>query len=140
VASAGHRLLAHTADTIIEAWGPTPAACLEQAVLGLVSAFAEPRPGAAVAEVAFRLDPRDRADLPLALLDEVVYLLDTRGVVPVGVDFDGGDAAGPTGRFRVVDTGDVELVGAVPKAVARSGYVFGVGTDGTWRCRVTVDV
>lgn len=137
---AGHRLLPHTADTIVEAWGPTPAACLEQVVLGLVGTFAEPVPGAGVSEVPFDLGSVNAGELPLALLDEVVYLLDTRGLVPVGVVFDDGERAGPTGRFLVVDVAAVEPVGAVPKAVARSDLVFERDRSGRWRCRVTVDV
>lgn len=137
---AGHRLLPHTADTIVEAWGPTRAACIEQAVLGLVGTFAEPARGSTVRELRFDLGPTTPEELPAALLDEVVYLLDARGVVPVGVAFDAGERAGPTGSFSVVDVAEVEPVGAVPKGVARSDLRFERDRSGRWRCRVTIDV
>jgi protein archease len=37
----GHRLVPHTADCIIETWGPDRAACLTEALLGLLEGFAE---------------------------------------------------------------------------------------------------
>ena len=40
-AAVGHRLLPHTADCAIEAWGPDRASCLTEALCGLMEEFVE---------------------------------------------------------------------------------------------------
>jgi len=82
----GYRVLPHTADTRIEAWAPARAACLEAAVRAFVSTFANVV-GAEVTdsiEESFA-EPTDE-DLLVAVLEQVIYLVEVAGVVPVSVD------------------------------------------------------
>jgi SHS2 domain-containing protein len=135
---AGHRVVPHTADLIVEAWAPTKQRCLEEAVVALVESFAEPTGAASTHPVPVTLDAPNDEDLLVRLLEEVVYVVEVRGVVPLGAHFrvDGGRVAG---HLEVVPVDQVELVGAVPKAVARHALSF-VIDDGTWRCRAVIDV
>jgi len=137
-ARAGYRVLPHTADLIVEAWGPDRETCLEHAVLGLVSSFADTGDGEATGEVPFHLDSGSDEELLVGLLDEVIYVLDVEGAVPVGVDFE--PATGTlAGRFHTVAVEAVESIGAVPKAIAWHGLAFGQ-TGGRWTAHVVVDV
>jgi SHS2 domain-containing protein len=136
----GHRTLPHTADTIVEAWAPTRVECIAEVVLGLVDAFAARDPGVQpTGTVPFEVDAPLDEDVVVTLLDDVLYLLDTRGVVPVAVSVEEDEDGAITGELGVVPAGDLELVGAVPKGISRSGLEFG-RTDGRWVCRVVVDV
>jgi len=134
----GHRTVPHTADVRIEAWAPTRERCVAEAVAGMVGSFADvsgSRPGETV---RVRVDRETDEDLLVAVLDEVIYLLDTRGLVPVGTEvvaLDGGLAV----RFAMTGAEGVPLVGAVPKAVSLHGLRFDQRGDG-WSCAVTLDV
>lgn len=138
--SVGHRLHPHTADLVLEVWGPTREAALAEAVRALAATYAAPR-GEARQEVRFTVRGATDADLLVALLDETVYLSDTRGLVPIDAvvttPADGAD--GLKGSFMAAMVDDVEAVGPAPKAVARSDLVAGPD-DGGWRGRVTIDV
>jgi hypothetical protein len=48
----GHRTLPHTADVILEAWGPDLATCCEEAVAALVETYADSRSVTIVGERA----------------------------------------------------------------------------------------
>lgn len=135
----GFRALDHTADTAFEAWGPTRAACFAEAVRALVDSFADTTDAEPRGEHRISLEPADDEDLLVGLLDEVIYLLDTRGAVPVGGRIRDRDDGGLTGYLDLADTGDVRPGGAVPKAITYHGLEVTGAPDG-WRCRVTVDV
>jgi SHS2 domain-containing protein len=134
----GHVLRAHTADLIVEAWGPTREACIEQAVLGLVASFAQVADGGTTSDVEVELTGGD-ADLLVAALDEVIYRLDADDALPATacVRLSPG---GVTLVLSLVDRRGAEATGAAPKGVSHSGLEFGVSQDGAWRCRVTIDV
>ena len=53
----GHRNLPHTADVIIEAWGPDLAACAEEAVAALIETYANARHPAVLAEREVHVPP-----------------------------------------------------------------------------------
>jgi len=134
----GHRDVPHTADTRIEAWGPTREACLAEAVAGLVDSFADTtgaRPTWTVtAPVTADTDP----DALVAVLDEVIYVLDTQGGVPLQVECVPGAAALGL-RLHLAAVDDVEITGAVPKAVTLHELRFARSEAG-WSCAVTIDV
>jgi len=136
---AGHRLLPHTADVRLSAWGPTREACLDQAVRALAEVFVEVPAGVATARVPVRLPPAFDAELLVALLEEVLFVVDVRGLVPVAARVEVGPD-GLRGWFAAVGLGGLEQVGSVPKAIARSDLEFGRDDAGTWRAVVTVDV
>src|SRR5690606_6982891 len=114
----GHRLLPHTADVMVEAWGPDLAACCEEAVAALAAVHLD----VARAVVAGRRDahlppaPPDR--LVLAARDEAIFLLDTADGVPVAAEVRPAADGGLDVTFQLADPATVEPTGAVPKAVS----------------------
>ncbi len=148
----GHELLPHTADLILTAWGPSLADCISEAVYALVESFVEsfvelprhhgrtlPHIDGPPAVVPFSCGPAADHELLVRTLDEVIYLLDVSGVVPTRVELAGAPDGGLTGRFEILPIGAVSQVGPVPKAITRHELSV-TRVDGTWRCRVTVDV
>jgi SHS2 domain-containing protein len=139
IAEVGHRTLPHTADVIIEAWATTREACLDQAVRALVETFADTSAAATTRPLALRIPPGEDSELLIAVLEEVIYLLDVLEVVPVGAAVHAAEDGGLGGCFDVAALADVRSVGPAPKGVARSELAL-EGNDGLWTCRVLVDV
>jgi SHS2 domain-containing protein len=79
----GHAIRAHTADEILEAWGPTREACLEEAVLAWWTASRGRHVGWSWHREV-ELAGTDE-EILVALLEEVIYHLDAHGAVPVRV-------------------------------------------------------
>jgi SHS2 domain-containing protein len=135
----GHRSVAHTADVILEAWGPDLAACAEEAVAALVATYASVSDTAVVARSPVRLSASNPDTLLLGVLDEVIFALDTEVDVPVGAEL----VRNPNGGWDLVlllaGRAQVEPRGSVPKAVSLSGLDVTTGPDGV-RCRFLVDV
>lgn len=134
----GHRTVPHPADVTIEAWGPTREVCLAEAVSGLVESFADLSRARAVDTVASDLPATDDGDRLMVALDEVIYLLDTQGLVPLTADVDIGPQTLRL-TMAVASIADAELIGAAPKAVSLSGLEC-KRTGNEWRCRATIDV
>ncbi|WIX98252.1 archease [Amycolatopsis mongoliensis] len=134
----GHRAVAHTADLRVEAWATTRERCIAEAVAGMVASFAEPSGTEPhrVVEQDVRAD--GDADLLAAVLDDVIYRLDTAGEIPVHTDIQ----AAPgrlRARFTMIDAAAATPVGSVPKAVSLHELRCAPGPDG-WSCSVTIDV
>lgn len=126
------------ADLRIEAWAPTRDGCIRQAVLGTVESFLDLESAHAVHTRLRRLTADRDDDLLVAVLEEVIYLLDTVGETPVDLrlrDVDGGVDV----TFATTDASTLVQVGAVPKAVSLNELRFSQGRHG-WRCAVTLDV
>nr|WP_173405656.1 archease [Streptomyces sp. SID5468] len=137
-AERGHRALPHTADLRIEAWAPTREGCLAEAVAATVEAFADPAGARPSREHLVELGGAGAEDRLVALLDEVVYRLDSAGEVPVATEV----TWLPEGlrvRLAMADAASLAVTGAVPKAVTWHRLEFGGGPSG-WRCAVTLDV
>lgn len=134
----GHKVVSHTADVRVEAWGPSREACFAEAVLGMVEAFVDTASMHPDSARHCRLEETDNEDLLVGVLDEVIYLLDTEEVVPVDVELEP-DGTGIDVRFAVVDAEGATQVGAVPKGVSFHGLRFGPSAGG-WSCSVVVDV
>jgi len=135
----GHRLLPHTADSVIEAWGPDRPACLVEAMEALVDIFAEAGDAAVTRTLPLSAEAAASADVLVSLLEEVIYVTEVLGVVPVRFHLADTEDGGVAGDMEVVEAGQVELVGPVPKAVSYHGLDI-AEHDGTWRCRVLIDV
>jgi SHS2 domain-containing protein len=135
----GHRVVSHTADVILEAWGPDLAACCEEAVAALAATYVE----TAGAEVAARrhvhLPPASDESLLLAVLEELIFTLDTAEVVPVRAEVRVAADGGLDVVLILVDPDGVSGTGAVPKAVSRSELAIDSRPDGM-HCRFLVDV
>ena len=134
----GHRGVPHTADLRVEAWAPTREECLAQAVRAVCESFLDLTGAVGVRwrDVIVRTD-RDE-DVLAALLEEILYRLDTEGEVPVEVE-PVLVADGLCVRLRMADIDSLPLTGAVPKAVTLHELRFGPGPEG-WTCAVTLDV
>lgn len=132
--------MAHTADVRVEAWARTREECLAEAVQGVVASFVEvvgePSPGGERRDL--RLESGTDEDLLVELLDEVIYLLDTTGRVPVDVNVTLSDG-GVTVALVMADVRSLRQVGAVPKAASWHELRFG-HDEGGWSCSVTLDV
>lgn len=116
-------------------------ACFAESVAGLVGSFADTAGAEPGWTITVDLAASTDEDALVAVLDEVIYLLDTECAVPLAVDVEPG-----TNSVRVqlhlaaVDGADgIELTGAVPKAVTLHDLHVTCGPDG-WSCGVTVDV
>ena len=136
----GYRLLPHVADVIVEAWAPDRPGCLDAAVKGLVATFADPGRAAPDGRVEFGFEAASDEEVLVRLLDEVIFLVDAHGLVPLTVTLFDADGA-VRGWFATVPVDMVEETGAVPKGISRSGLEFGYDARARrWHCRVIVDV
>ncbi len=136
--ASGHRSVPHTADLRIEAWAPTRDGCIRQAVLGTVESFLDTSLAYPKRTRRCRLTEARDDDLLVAVLDEVIYVLDTEGEAPVDVDVKDTDG-GVDVTFAMVDASTLPQVGAVPKAFSLNEIRLSQGRAG-WRCLVTLDV
>ncbi|MBW3578955.1 MAG: archease [Actinobacteria bacterium] len=136
---AGFAVRDHTADMAFEAWGSTRGACFTQAVRALVSSFADTTDVASDGRHAVAFGPAADEDLLVDLLDEVIYLLDARGVVPVGGELVDEPDGGISGELEVAPVERVRPAGAVPKAVTHHALQVQAGPQG-WRCHAVIDV
>ncbi|SBT45067.1 archease [Micromonospora narathiwatensis] len=136
----GHRNVPHTADVRIEAWAPDREECVAEAVAAMLDVFVDTAGATADAtsETRYAVPPGDDADMLVAVLDEVIFRLETAGVLPLASDVRAADG-GLLVRWWTVDADAVELIGAVPKAVSLHELRFGPDRDG-WSCAVTLDV
>lgn len=133
----GHRALPHTADLIIEAWAPTRIACLAEVVRALVDTFADVWAVAATDTWPVQLAADDDAELVVALLEDVLFVIDAHDLVPVGARLAGSAAGGVAGRFDVVHRSQIDVTGPAPKGIAGCRVV---SEAGRWVVRATVDV
>jgi SHS2 domain-containing protein len=136
--SGGHRAVPHTADTRIEAWGPTRERCLAEAMLGLVECFADVTGARPTGVRQMRIAQGADADLLADMLDEVIFRLDVHGEVPMDIEVEADDE-GVDARLVVTDVAAVQITGAIPKAVSLSELRLSRGACG-WSCAATVDV
>jgi SHS2 domain-containing protein len=119
--------------------GHRRAACLEAAVRALVSTFADVTGAEATDSIEKSFAESTDEDLIVAVLEQVIYLVEVVGVVPVTVDFVDEKAGRLAGSFAVAPLEAVEIWGPAPKAIALSDLVF-EERDNNWRCLVTIDV
>jgi SHS2 domain-containing protein len=138
-ADRGHQVRPHTADVILEAWGPDLPACCEEAVAALVSVYADGTGSEEIGRRSLHLPRASDEDLLLEVLEEVIFTLDTADGVPVRAAVRAADDGGLDLEVLLVDRATVVATGAVPKAVSRSELA--VSRDGgRVRGRFLVDV
>lgn len=137
--SSGHRSVPHTADVRVEAWAPSRERCIAEAVAAVVETFLETSGSTrATGAHVCRLSADSDDDLLVAVLDEVVYLLETAGEVPIDVEIQPLEHAVDV-RFTTTDGRLLSQVGAVPKGVSLEEVSLASGPYG-WSCSATVDV
>ncbi len=137
--SRGHRLVPHTADCIVESWGPDLPVCLVEALGGLVGSFAEVPDTATSRVLPLAASSGGAEDAVVTLLEEVIYVLDVFSVVPVRFHLEETEDGGLAGDMEVVRADEVRLIGPVPKGISYHDLSIGP-VDGGWRCHVLVDV
>jgi SHS2 domain-containing protein len=137
-ASTGHRTLPHTADLIIEAWAPSLGGCLTEAVAALTESCADTSNAVPTGRHSFCLRARSDEETLVALLEEVLYVLDAHGQVPVTTHLTRNGAV-LAGWFDVVGVGEVPLTGSAPKGISLSGLAL-ERVSSQWHCVATVDV
>lgn len=135
----GHRTVPHTADVTLQAWAPTREGCLTEMVTALVDTVVDTFGAPAVRRQPFHLTAGTDRGAVVLLLDEVIYLLDARGEVPVETHLEPSPSGVAHGWFALADASSAEVVGSLPKGVALSGLVMDRDEHG-WRCTATVDV
>lgn len=138
-AARGHVVGPHTADVVIEAWGPTPEVCLEEAVAAFVEIFADVNASDGGEQLPFRVGPGSTGELVVLLLEEVLANVEILGVVPHSARIERVDGDCLEGAFATVPVEKVEVAGPIPKGVSYHRLTFGP-EGGEWRCRATVDV
>ncbi|MEU6014319.1 archease [Streptomyces sp. NPDC047515] len=133
----------HTADMRVEAWSPTAAGCIGEAVRAMVEGFADTSGAAVAGDHEHVITAESDEDLLVSVLEEVVYRMDAHGEIPfdveVGAIRPAADGRCLSVRFRMADAGTAVAVGAVPKAVSLHDLQMRGGPGG-WTCRVTLDV
>ena len=135
----GYRLLEHTADVALECWAPTRAECLAEAVRALASSFVDLLTASPSESFVVTFPAADDEGLLVGLLDEVIYLLDVFNKVPIDAEVEESAEDGLIVHFATATPDEIEVIGAVPKAVSLHQLVFGTEGD-SWRCHVTIDV
>jgi SHS2 domain-containing protein len=143
----GHRTVPHTADLRIEAWAGSWHECVAESLRGLVGSFADVR-GAAVTRTAEReLTGGSAADLLASAAEEIIYILDTAGQIPVSVDVrpvgqpdQQQPPAGIIVTLELASGSAVEFTGAVPKAISFHELACLPDASGRWSASMTVDV
>ena len=133
----GHRTLPHTADLIVEAWGDRFSICAEEAATGLLEICVAGRSAEQTSVV--RIDSGEPTDLLAAILDEVVYMLDTSDLVPVRVELTEVSGGAVELRFGLAAREAVQSTGSVPKAIVMLESPD-EARPGPARCRFLVDV
>ncbi len=136
--ASGYRSVPHTADLRIEAWAPTRNGCIREAVLGTVDSFLDISSAQPVHTLARRLTAEHDDDLLVAVLEDVIYLLDTTGDAPVDVELNGTDSDVEV-TFAMADASTLPQIGAIPKAVSLNELRLARG-PASWWCSVTLDV
>ncbi|MBV8195225.1 MAG: archease [Candidatus Dormibacteraeota bacterium] len=135
----GRRLRPHTADVIVEAWGPSRASCIEQAVLGLVESFADLSRAAVTGEHVLEPAAPNDGELLVAALEEVIYLVDAEARVVCTVQAVDEPGSPPRIVYGMTRLDSVETIGPAPKGVTRHALGF-ASVGGAWRCNVVIDV
>jgi SHS2 domain-containing protein len=134
----GHRTLPHTADLRLEAWGPSRQACLAEAVAGLVDSFTDTSAARPDRIVTTDLPTGTDEDTLVAVLDEVIYVLDTEDAIPMDLDIEYRET-GIRIRMPVTSMRHLDHFGAAPKAVTLHALRFSF--DGhRWSCSAIIDV
>ena len=137
--AAGHRLLPHPADCIIEAWGPDRASCLTEALQAMVNEFAEVPDVPATRVLPLVAQSRGAEDALVSLLEDVMYAVDVFSVVPVRFHLMETEDGDIVGDMEVVPVEQVLVVGPMPKGVSYHELSM-APQGGSWRCHALIDV
>ncbi|HET6965977.1 MAG TPA: archease [Acidimicrobiales bacterium] len=131
--------MAHTADCIIEGWGPDRAACAMEALSGLIEAFASVPEAPSTRVLPLAASAPSPEDQLVSLLEDVIYTVEVLSVVPIRFHLAETDDGGLAGDMEVVPLDAVTPTGPAPKAVSYHDLAVQQTGQG-WRCHVLIDV
>lgn len=134
---AGHRVVRSDGGTWIEAWAPELAACLTEALGGLVEATGGVVPdddAPSYDAVPLSAGPARPPELLVALFEEVLGVQQVLSFVPVRFHLAATEDGGVAGDMEVARQRRPRPA-ARPGAVSRDGLTIAQGPEG-WRCRV----
>lgn len=77
-----YSIIPHTADVRIKIAGRDWPELFENAALGLVEGLMELGPGSGGGKIAVKLEAEDAESLLVGWLNELIYIVQTRGVIP----------------------------------------------------------
>ncbi len=137
--ASGHRVLRRDVDRVVEAWGPDRAVCIAEALRALVETFADVPDEVATRVLPIGAGASESPDALVGLLEEVIYVVDVFGMVPVRFHLGIADDGAVGGDMEVVPLQRVKLNGPVPVEVShRDTSMHRRG--GGWRCQAVVGV
>jgi tRNA nucleotidyltransferase (CCA-adding enzyme) len=145
----GFELTEHTADVGVRAWGPRREDVFAQAARGMLSLVCEPATVTARERYAVEVEAFDESLLLAVWLNELLYLIEGRGLVfsgefdiELGEQAEGGEGAQITRRALPAgepdDPARHELRAAVKAATLHRLSLHGF--PGGWEGRVLLDV
>ena len=139
MAAQGHRNVPHTADLRIEAWAESRDECMAEALRGLIASFADVSDVRPSRFLGRRVTAASDADLLASAADEIIYVLDAEGEIPVSVQVSPADG-GIVLALALARADEFEITGAVPKAVSFHGLHCASDAVGRWSASMIIDV
>jgi SHS2 domain-containing protein len=81
----------------------------------------------------------DDVESLISILEEAIYLIDAKGMVPAAMSLRDRRGGGVRAVFDVIPLEQVKSIGPVPKGIAR--YALRLDEDESgWLCHIVVDV
>ena len=139
MAAQGYRTVPHTADLRIEAWADSRDECVAEALRGLIASFADISDVQPARVLERPITASSDADLLASAADEVIYILDVEGEIPVSVQVRPAGAS-IVAVLALAQAEVAEITGAVPKAVSFHGLSCEPDATGRWSASMTIDV
>jgi SHS2 domain-containing protein len=139
MAAQGYRTVPHTADLRIEAWAESRDECVAEALHGLIASFADISDVRPARVLERPITAGSDTDLLASAADEVIYILDVEGEIPVSVQVRPA-GAGIVVVLALARAELAEITGAVPKAVSFHGLRCQPDATGRWSASMTIDV
>lgn len=134
-----YTVLAHTADTGIEASASSLVDLITELVLGMFSLMADPPQLEPIDEARILVHASSTEDLVVDVLSELLYSFEVDEMIPTTVDVSMAGANDAYVKAGWVPMAEVEMTGPPIKAVTYHALVVGEATDG-WYGRVYFDV
>jgi SHS2 domain-containing protein len=123
----------------IEAWAESRDECVAEALRGLIASFADISDMQPARVLERPITASSDADLLASAADEVIYILDVEGEIPVSVQVRPA-GAGIVVVLALARAELAEITGAVPKAVSFHGLRCEPDATGRWSASMTIDV
>jgi SHS2 domain-containing protein len=140
MSEAGFRVIDHTADAGIEAWGPDLPALFTNAALAVMTIYLDPGTIRTTREIKVHLAGDGLAELMVSWLNELIYLFDSEQLLLREFSFSNLDTGGveATCRGERADRERHQLHTGIKAATYHELKLLNV--DGTWHATVYLDL